>query len=89
VKHFLIIFDRSESRVLSLEAFEDPREAIRERFLAERRHRGNHDIEIVVLGAQSKAALKATHARYFEDFKQLARQAAQRMQISQARTAAC
>lgn len=41
------------------------RDAIRERFTQERLHRGDPDIEVVVLGSASKAELLKTHSRYF------------------------
>lgn len=41
------------------------REAIRERFTQERLHRGDPDIEVVVLGSASKDELMKTHSRYF------------------------
>ncbi len=69
--HFLIIFDRSEGRLLSETAFADGREALAERFKAERMHRGS-DVEVVVLTAESKAALRRTHARYFRTVSELA-----------------
>ena len=39
------------------------------RFRAESLHRGHP--QIVVLGARSKEALRATHGRYFEQMKDL------------------
>lgn len=41
------------------------REAVKERFAQERLHRGNPDIEVVVLGSASQAELLKTHSRYF------------------------
>jgi spore cortex formation protein SpoVR/YcgB (stage V sporulation) len=66
VSHFLIVFDRASSRLLSEKRFNEHRKALEERFRAERMHRGNPDIEVVVLSAESKEALRLTHARYFE-----------------------
>jgi hypothetical protein len=79
VKHFLIVFDRSAGSVLRLEAFDDPRLALRERFMAERIHRGDSNIEVVVLGANSAAALRATHARYFASAHSLTDMTASRL----------
>lgn len=47
------------------------REAIKERFTQERLHRGNPDIEVVVLGSDSKAELMKTHSRYFRSASEL------------------
>lgn len=65
VKHFLLVFDRSEPRLLHITHFETADKALEERFEAEKRHRGNPGIEVVVLTAESKEALKQTHSRYF------------------------
>lgn len=72
VSHFLLVFDRAHSRLLREVAYEDHREALVERFRAERLHRENPDIEVVVLSAESKEALRLTHARYFESVSSLA-----------------
>lgn len=69
--YFLVVFDRDEGRVLKEVPFEDQGEALRERFRAERLHRHNRAIEVVVLGAASEADLRRTHARYFTSFGQL------------------
>lgn len=66
VSHFLIVFDRASSRLLSEKRFTEHRKALEARFRTERMHRGNPDIEVVVLSAESKEALRLTHARYFE-----------------------
>ena len=51
MKHFMIVFDRLGGRVLREEEFTDAREAMSQRFAAEQLHRGNPDVEVVVLGA--------------------------------------
>lgn len=72
VGHFLIIFDRAHSRLLSEQCFAEHRAALEERFRAERMHQDNPDIEVVVLSAESKEALRLTHARYFQSTSSLA-----------------
>lgn len=72
VSHFLLVFDRAHSRLLREERFDDHRVALRERFKTERLHRGNPDIEVVVLSADSPGALRLTHSRYFESMSSLA-----------------
>jgi hypothetical protein len=47
------------------------REAIRARFASEREHRGDRDIEVVVLTSESRDALERTHSRYFKSFQEL------------------
>jgi hypothetical protein len=72
VTHFLLVFDRTHGRLLSSTPFNDASEALAQRFRDERLHQHNPDIEIVVLTAESKSALRRTHARYFESLTELA-----------------
>lgn len=65
MRYFLVVFDRAAQRVLSLEEYTDADEAVKARFAREAASPGP-DIEIVVLGADSKEALARTHSRYFE-----------------------
>lgn len=76
MKHFLIVFDRRAGQILRLEEMTSAQEALRERFAVERKHRGETDLEVVVLGADSEAALRRTHARYFENLASLVRRVA-------------
>jgi hypothetical protein len=75
VNHYLVVFDRSSGEVLRRQRFGDPGEALRARFAEERKRRGEADIEIVVLGAESWDSLRRTHGRYFKDFDELAAEA--------------
>jgi hypothetical protein len=72
MNHYLVVFDRSKALVLRHKRYSDRNEALEARFAAEREHRDEPDIEVVVLGAQSWEALKRTHGRYFKGFDQLA-----------------
>ncbi len=47
------------------------REAIHARFEAERQHRSDPDIEVVVLGSHSKEELLKTHSRYFRSAREI------------------
>jgi hypothetical protein len=66
MRNFLVVFNR---RTGANTVREFPagcgREAIRERFVLERQHRDDPDIEVAVLGSSSRAELESTHARYF------------------------
>lgn len=73
MRHFLLVFDRKQGRVLREETFEDERAALAERFRTERLHKDQPDIEVVVLGADSAEALRRTHARYFMSVSEIAR----------------
>jgi hypothetical protein len=72
MNHYLVVFDRSKGEVLRLQRYSDRDDALRARFTEEREHRGDPDIEVVVLGARSGESLRRTHGRYFKDFEQLA-----------------
>jgi len=72
MNHYLVVFDRSRGMVIHSQSYADPAKALDARFEAEREHRANPDIEVVVLGADSWDALKRTHGRYFKDFYQIA-----------------
>ena len=76
MNHYLVVFDRSKGQVLRRQRFNDPNDALKARFAEERKHLGEQDIEVVVLGAVSWDSLRRTHGRYFKDFDQLAAAAA-------------
>lgn len=67
MKYFLFVYDRRSRAVLeSCEYEEGDRErALRDSFERELAVRTSPDIEVVVLGAESREALRKTHARYF------------------------
>jgi hypothetical protein len=70
---FLVVYDRAQGAVLSLNEFADQHEALLERFRLEREYEDDESIEVVVLVAESEKALHTTHARYFTSFKDLMR----------------
>jgi hypothetical protein len=72
MNHYLVVFDRSKGTVLHRQRYRDRNEALAARFAAEREHRSEPDIEVVVLGARSWEDLKRTHGRYFKSIDQLA-----------------
>jgi hypothetical protein len=72
MRSFLVVYNR---RTGSNSVREFPpghgREAIRARFEAERQHRSNPDIEVVVLGSRSREELLKTHSRYFRSAREI------------------
>ena len=70
--NFLIVYNRRTgvARVREYPAGHD-REAIRARFVEERKHQGNPAIEVVVLSSDSEASLRRTHSRYFKGVDEL------------------
>lgn len=73
MKHFLVVFDRARGEVLREEEFLDRASALKARFTIERAEGVSANVEVVILGAESRQALRRTHARYFQTAGQLAR----------------
>ena len=69
MKYFLITYDRSVGKILSLKEFDESGRslALKERFALERELRDRVTVEVVVLGSASMEELKRTHSRYFMD----------------------
>ena len=75
---FLIEYDRQQGRLVSLKKYEHSQrtQAEEARLTMELRLRGAKiEREIVLLEANSEAALKKTHRRYFESLNTLAKSA--------------
>jgi len=73
MSYYLVIYDRSTGDVKVEEFAEQQQDlALHQRFVHERQHRNHPDIEVVVLGAESRGALERTHARYFKTVQELA-----------------
>jgi len=66
MRYFLLVFDRAAGRLVDeVKEFDSSADALGARFEREQAERGNASIEVVVLGAENRRALEATHARYF------------------------
>lgn len=72
--NFLLVYDRSSQRLVFEQSFRSHLEALRSRFKAEAKYAGQ-DVEVVVLGAESREALMETHGRYFLSAQELAARA--------------
>jgi hypothetical protein len=72
MRNFLVVYNRRTGE-RTLQEFPEGfgREAIRERFVQERLHRANPDIEVVVLGSASREELMKTHSRYFRTAEEI------------------
>ena len=72
--HFVLIYNRQTGEVQIPAEFAEghAREAIKRRFIEERKYDNSQDIEVVVLSAMSIEDLQATHARYFQSIRELA-----------------
>jgi hypothetical protein len=71
--YFLLVFDRSAGQLVeAIREFRDANEAVRARIDREATARAaGQDLEVVVLGAASRAALERTHSRYFGSVREL------------------
>ena len=63
--HFLLVFDRSASQLLSQESFDAEGDAIAAYSKAERKYYGDENIEVVLLATDSVETLAITHGHYF------------------------
>lgn len=68
MKQFLVVYRRSTGQLVTLEDLGsmEPYDAMRKRFEIERREIKDSDVEVVLLSALSREALKHTHSRYFK-----------------------
>lgn len=74
MSHFLLIYEKSTGTLRSISEHGSSSDALKARYEAEDRFRGNRDVEVVALSAASREALEKTHSRYFKSLKQLAGQ---------------
>jgi hypothetical protein len=82
VRHFLVIYDRREGRILRRGDYAGATGALEARFAAEREFQGQPDIEVVVLGGDSWQSVERTHSRYFRRVQDLARTGLERLEIA-------
>jgi hypothetical protein len=77
VNYFLLVYDRAAGKLREERQFDQRAEALQARFAVEKLHRAEgEDLEVVVVGAQSRDDLLRTHARYFLTLDELARRTA-------------
>jgi len=72
VAHFLLVYDRDAGKLVRQEQYATSDGAMRARFTAEAEFSGKPEIEIVALVAESEAAARVTHGRYFLGLTELA-----------------
>jgi hypothetical protein len=66
IQHFLVIYDISEGHARVERFGTDYEAAVKAYDDAEREHRDDDDIEVVLLGSDSIETLGRTHSSYFE-----------------------
>ena len=77
MKHFLLDYDRSTQQLAAITTFEDMDEALAAYAEREGAALGTAH-EIVLLGAESEADIRATHGRYFLTAGELGERALER-----------
>jgi hypothetical protein len=64
--HFLLVYDLQQQKLIHEEAFDDPHEAATAYGEMEAQNRGNRNVEIVLVGADSIETIRRTHGHYFD-----------------------
>lgn len=74
--HFLLVYDHDRQRLIDMREFRDGSRAAEAYAHLEAEHRGERNLEIVLVGADSEDTIRLTHGHYFEgaedSFKYLA-----------------
>jgi hypothetical protein len=65
VKYFVLVFDTERGELVDLAEFPDAASAFQLRQSKEGRHPAESIVEVAILRASSKAALRKSHPRYF------------------------
>lgn len=65
--HYLLVYDLNLQKLIDLREFADGEEAAQAYARMEAEHRGNSDVEIVLVGADSIETIQLTHGQYFDD----------------------
>lgn len=63
--HFLLVYDIAKQELVSQEEFLDATTAAERYAELEREHRGDENLEIVLVGADSMDTIRQTHGNYF------------------------
>lgn len=63
--HFLLEYSRGHQRLQNVQRFTDSDDASRAYAAAESAARGNKDLEVVLVGADSMETIEQTHGQYF------------------------
>lgn len=64
--HFLLVYDLNAGHLVHQAEFQDAEKAAAEYAAMETKHRGDKDLEIVLVGADSLEAIQMTHGQYFD-----------------------
>jgi hypothetical protein len=64
--HFLLLYDLNAQKLILQREYRDGEEAAQAYAQLEAEYRGNDDVEIVLVGADSIETIRLTHGQYFE-----------------------
>jgi len=65
--HFLLVYDLNAGQLVEQFEFTDAEEAAESYARMEEKHRGDSDLEIVLVGADSIDTIRVTHGHYFDE----------------------
>jgi hypothetical protein len=70
IRHFLLVFDHNQAKLVDLQEFDTDSEAAVAAYAAKEREIGQlgaeSALEIVLIGSDSLATVRLTHANYFD-----------------------
>ena len=66
LRHFLIVFDHRQGRIIRDASFDDVNEAVTVYSKTEREYTANSMVEVVLIGSDSIETVRRTHANYFD-----------------------
>lgn len=74
MKYFVLVYDQRTGQLSDLEEFPEGSgaAALQRRFELEHQNLEQAELEVILLGAESREDLERTHARYFKSVEQLA-----------------
>ena len=77
MRYFLIVYDQRAGRLTRIDEFasDQAQEAMTRRMSLENEYLADPNVEVIVLTAADRAALEATHARYFKSIDEIAEDA--------------
>jgi hypothetical protein len=64
--HFLLAYDRKQQKLVVQRPYTDANEAVKAYERLEERHKDEHHMEIVLVGADSIETVMLTHGNYFD-----------------------
>jgi hypothetical protein len=66
IVNFLLVYDRSQQKLVFQCPYADPHEAVKAYETMEQKHREDRHMEIVLVGADSLETIMLTHGNYFD-----------------------